>query len=482
MKEIDFEKFTNLLRQDGKINNYIINLNEDDYLLFDNIFNREIQITNCNFNNQSLKILGQYDETQNEELSKELIFQNCSFKGLSIKNCGILKLNIENININCGDLEIEGCFLDKLNVFSLENFSNKIFIKNSHILKKAIFSGINFAENGTLSIFESHFKNSTNFIESRFNNVDFTLSTFYGNFDFHKNRVLNNFNGYYFNDCVFEKANFSRTTFSSTNEFTNCIFLKSTLFNEIGDYIKSSIRFENCSFEKLADFSYSSIYKIEIIEGVFEGMASFQNTKFDIAVIDKSTFGKGAFFDDIQIKKIDDCERRTIRTIKQELQKAENRIDFNRFRVYEFNAYRKDIRKKLAEFKKDKNHFYHRRREPIQLKRDLFILNLSDIASEYGTDWKRAIKFTLIFGFVAFTLFFILENLDKSFKLSNWEDFVYGYFRFFLITDFKNEYYKTGESVLKFNCFVSLLPFIIGKIAVAFGIYVMIQSFRKFKA
>ncbi|WP_026714791.1 hypothetical protein [Flavobacterium daejeonense] len=75
-----------------------------------------------------------------------------------------------------------------------------------------------------------------------------------------------------------------------------------------------------------------------------------------------------------------------------------------------------------------------------------------------------------------------LKTLTSHLNLSNWADFIYGYFRFFLITDFKNEYYQEGDNILKFNCFLSLVPFIIGKIAVAFGIYEMIQSFRKFKA
>ena len=73
-------------------------------------------------------------------------------------------------------------------------------------------------------------------------------------------------------------------------------------------------------------------------------------------------------------------------------------------------------------------------------------------------------------------------NFKLNIDLNDWQDFVYGYFRFFLITDFKNEYYEAGERVLKFNSIISLFPFIIGKIAIAFGIYEMIQSFRKFKA
>ncbi|MFA9192568.1 hypothetical protein AAGV28_14420 [Flavobacterium sp. FZUC8N2.13] len=110
---------------------------------------------------------------------------------------------------------------------------------------------------------------------------------------------------------------------------------------------------------------------------------------------------------------------------------------------------------------------------------DKLILGTTKLSSNFDS-WTRAFWFTLIICFAFFTSYFILENLDKSFTLSNWEDFVYGYFRFFLITDFKNEYYEAGESILKFNCFISLFPFLIGKIAVAFGLYEMIQGFRKF--
>ena len=184
-------------------------------------------------------------------------------------------------------------------------------------------------------------------------------------------------------------------------------------------------------------------------------------------------FGGGAYFDEMKINKVLDKSylkdkskilewKRTLRAIKQELQKTENKIDFNTYRNYELAAHYEELSVK-KNFK------------------DTSILWATKWSSNFG-NWFWAFWFTLIICLVFFTSYFILENLDKSFNLSNWEDFVYGYFRFFLITDFKNEYYEAGESVLKFNCFVSLFPFIIGKIAVAFGLYEMIQSFRKFKA
>ncbi|MGA9639334.1 hypothetical protein, partial [Flavobacterium sp.] len=52
-------------------------------------------------------------------------------------------------------------------------------------------------------------------------------------------------------------------------------------------------------------------------------------------------------------------------------------------------------------------------------------------------------------------------------------------FRFFLITDFYSPF-EAGRNYL--TNIGSWIPFIFGKIFIAFGIYEMIQSFRKFKA
>jgi uncharacterized membrane protein YidH (DUF202 family) len=112
--------------------------------------------------------------------------------------------------------------------------------------------------------------------------------------------------------------------------------------------------------------------------------------------------------------------------------------------------------------------------QPILNLQECLALERTVLANERTfLSYARTAVIVFITGVTVFKLFPDLKN---------WQDFVYGYFRFFLITDFKNEYYKGGESILKFNCFISLAPFIIGKIAVAFGIYEMIQSFRKFKA
>ncbi len=419
-------------------------------------------------------------------------FFNCHFEiSLDIKNCNFKRLGFRDIKSNKPIYISEGHYKNfffrnnSLKEKEENQLSINLSICNLTVTERIELDYLNFIDgefnfsNNILSNLDSEFKDKIIIFEnSTFYNAKFLENRFLTPTSFEEMEIIKN--------CLFESCEFQRVNFNNldlgTINFLDCSFLDVfTLHYAQGDLL-SFIKFENCNFDKTVQFNRTASAKFEMDNIQFKNIVSFQDSYFELIKIDRSIFEKKAFFDDIKIKKIDQCDRRTIITIKQELQKAENKIDYNRFRVYEFNAYKKDIQKKLLEFKNDKHRFNHRKREPIQLKRDLFVLNISDIVSEYGTDWKRAFKFTLLSGLTAFTLFFVFENLDKSFNLNNWQDFIYGYLRFFLITDFKNEYYDTGESILKFNCFLSLIPFILGKIAVAFGIYEMIQSFRKFKA
>lgn len=317
--------------------------------------------------------------------------------------------------------------------------------------------------------------NAITFANSNFCNAHFLDNDFYDDLSFRNtsfNYNLENletpkedFNYTRFYDNTFKKVNFSNTKFINKCKFYKCNFLSTTWFEDCKNIDNTELKFVACKFEKYVLFNNSKFNKIEILHSKFLEKASFENFETNSFKINQVTFADAAYFDDLNRnnnKATENWDRKTIRTIKQELQKAENRIDFNRFRAYELAAHYQELNYK-ENFK------------------DVAILWATKWSSNYGS-WTWAFWFTLIIGLVFFTPFFILENFDKSFNLNNSQDFLYGYLRFFLITDFKNEYYEAGESVLKFNCILSLLPFIIGKIAVAFGIYEMVQSFRKFKA
>lgn len=432
-------------------------------LIFENITNEDLQVHfyDCIFN-------------------CKLEFDTCSFEDLTFISCYINCSTLVILNANINYLSFKENTEDIRNV-KRNNIKNGTIEINGGKINSIDIENINF-EKGKLSIINFDSIENCSIIRSTLNHIVISHCNFKSHFEYFGNKTSSRLDSAFFNHCTFNQSSFFKTKFNSDTHFADCKFLNITKFESTGDEIITVLRFDDCEFLKQVSFNKSKIHKILFNNLKFYDIISLQETYFDIVDIDRTIFEKQAYFDNIQIKQIYNCNTRTIRTIKLQLQKAENKIDYNKFRVYEFNAYRNDIKKKLKEFEKDKDHLNHRVREPIQLKRDSFVLWISDVVSEYGTDWKRALYFSLKAGLFSFSLFYILENLKLNVDLKNWEDFLYGYFRFFLITDFKNEYYEAGESIMKFNCFLSLFPFILGKIAVAFGIYEMIQSFRKFKA
>lgn len=189
-------------------------------------------------------------------------------------------------------------------------------------------------------------------------------------------------------------------------------------------------------------------------------------------------FGGGAYFDEMKINKVLDKSylkdktkildwKRTLRAIKQELQKTENKIDFNRFRGFELAAHYEELGWGWKSGFKDK-----------------FILWATKWSTDFGNSWRRSLAFTLLSGLFWYSVFFYFDfyltgNYQYYFKTNYIGIFSNGYFRFLLVTDFYNPLVEDRTYIQNFW---SWIPFIFGKIFVAFGIYEMIQSFRKFKA
>jgi hypothetical protein len=168
-------------------------------------------------------------------------------------------------------------------------------------------------------------------------------------------------------------------------------------------------------------------------------------------------------------KKEAEDRKRTLRLIKQELQKTDNKIDYNRFRAYELEAY-------YQELNADKRN---------KLDKDRLILRATKLVTGFDHDWRKALCFILIVAFIFFSVFFISENFTKQFSWSGIPQFIIGYFRFLLVTDFYNPLIQSGREYISnngWNHIFSWFFFILGKIFIAFGIYEMIQAFRKFKA
>jgi len=452
---------------------------------FDNITNFDLGKINSKFLFENIVFTGKRFSFYKhiEKHLNYITFKNCTFLAdLYIGNCDFQNLHFVSNIFKCEYIIIRGCKILEVKFTDTNIFEHGSLKINLSEIENLEFENITFHQYSKLELIESNFNETVSIIRCNINQIIFSRCVFKNHFDYFGNKFNFINNSALFSKCEFNYSSFFESKFNNDTLFTDCKFLNVAKFESTGDEIKTTLKFDDCEFLKQVSFNKSRIHKISFNNLKFFDIISLQETYFDIVDIDRTIFEKQVYFDEIQIKQIYKCNTRTIRTIKLQLQKAENKIDYNRFRVYEFNAYRDDIKKKLKEFKKDKDHLNHRVRESIQLRRDGFILWLSDIVSEYGTDWKRALKFTLYSGIFLYALFFICENFEYKIDLFNWDNitrFTSGLFRFFLVTDFFNP--LDNERTYLTNP-LSWLIFILGKIVIAFGIYEMIQSFRKFKA
>ena len=270
--------------------------------------------------------------------------------------------------------------------------------------------------------------------------------------------------------CFF-LLNFSNSNFFDKCDFDKCDFLSTTWFEECKNLSNSKLKFVACEFKGFSLFNKSKINVLDIDRCTFHKSSSFTDAEFNTLKLFEVKFGGGAYFDEMKINKVLDKSylkaknekilewKRTLRAIKQELQKTENKIDFNRFRSYELAAHYKEL-SLWRNFK------------------DTSILWSTKWTTDFGLSWTRAFWFTILSGLFWYSILYRIEN-SGVFNSEKVNDFYVGAFRFFLVTDFYNP--LETDRVYLTNP-LSWFVFILGKIVIAFGIYEMIQSFRKFKA
>ncbi len=483
------------------------NLNDFEKLILENDVFEDVvfNIENCDLKVRSFK-------------SQWITFNNCTFicKKISIININDDKLDLEfnNCTFNC-DVYFDNCVIDKLiflNTKSIKSFKifkfkkekkneinsfkfsyslddknnkeripelacdfsfNNIFFKkyfefNNVKNIKGIFSfsdnivGDNLFIDSSSCVFNSSELSNINFKTNKFNTyTSFKNSKFYFNKD--------NFSGTgsiwhksIFYDNTFQKLNFSNIDLFSKLEFDNCDFLETTLFE---DWIKnenSNLRIIACKFEKYTLFDNSFFDKIEISHTKFVEKVSFENFSTNFFKIHQVSFLGSAFFDDLNKdnnKSIENWDRKTLRSIKRELVSTHNQIDYLRFKAYELEAYKKEKGKSW---------------------KDNFILNLNSFSSSNGLDWVKALRFIFLTSLINYLFYLITYLISvKSVVPSNFPNSVEEFFVYYLKFINPLMFLKSPiEDAEKY--FFPLLFLLLGKILISYGIYQLIQAFRKF--
>lgn len=430
---------------------------------------------------------------------KSFLFRNCNFKGARIDFCQNNSKLYETLDFtdtretnkihttflkfeNCtfeNDFLVRDCELREL-VFSNVKITSKLFWITSSSINLISFHGnidnYNFIE----SLVISEIEDNNTYFDFRFNNVNsFTISDAYisdswinkniikrididntkfiKKFDFFENKLeLKSF----IKKCEFNDINTKKTDFGRGIEFTDSVFKSKALFESSLNLSKSELKFVNINFEKQVSFENSSLFFLKFVSVFFEEIVSFQNLKCEYIELDKTHFDKVGYFNDLTIKSPKKCSLSTLRTIKNQLNKTENKIDYLKFSVFEFNNLKSD--KKTT-------------------KGDSALLWLNEYSNNFGTSWIRGICFTLIFSMFFFIILLIVNSyLDSDYPLCL--NIYYEPEKFsFTLNYFLKFVFNLGfnDKEIQSNGWLYLI-FIIAKIFISYGIYQTIQAFRKY--
>lgn len=448
---------------------YDIIINNNNFFETENPKEKSIEFHNCTFNKDLY-----FEYLNNEKLT--ISFINCTFKGTcQILNSTLKDLNFKNI-VFLKRMELHTLNLEKLTVNSgNKNISSDFNIGDVHISKLIDCSFLKI-EKGIFNFLTTYSsKKEITYLNTWFNNSSFDRAFFGGTYlsyiDFSKSK----FNSVEFSSCHFDTINFTEANFGLKSRFQNCNFNSVAKFTNC--FNKGLFEIADSKFKELVYFDESNLSQLNIKNTSFEKKAFFDRLTINSLSLYQTTFSQGTFFDELKIKNITDKKyiksitgdealklRRTLRQIKQELQKAENKIDYNRFRGYELHAYYQELKWK-------------------QNFKDKAILWATKWSTGFEHSWTKALRFVLTGALIFYSLFFISEKymLALDLNLSSIKDFVSGYFRFLIVTDFYNPLEQERIFIDNSNT-TGWIIFILGKIVLAFGIYEMIQAFRKFKA
>lgn len=331
MEKISNEELEKLLEagitiKDKEIEAEEINLEYTEYGYFEN----------CIFNSQNIKITN----IQNNELilcfiecvfTGTLVISNCTFNELIFRDTKTLKsIQISHFKVNSlefsNDSENKAPELSTQFTIRLTKIKTFIFHRMKHL-------------DGTFNFMGNTIEDYTSFQYSTITNTLFTTNHFLISARFKKITFNSNqkpkpvgssceFPGFYRN--TFTEISFSNSNFTNSFKFKNCNFLNKVLFKDCENLENSVVKFEDCNFEKYSKFDNTKFNKFEILQSTFLDKVSFDNLETNSFIINQVTFSKSAYFDDLNKnnnKAIESWDRKTVRTIKQELQKTENRID-----------------------------------------------------------------------------------------------------------------------------------------------------------
>ncbi|WP_299600289.1 pentapeptide repeat-containing protein [uncultured Aquimarina sp.] len=299
-----------------------------------------------------------------------------------------------------------------------------------------------------------------------------------------------------FRNCHFHgDVNFRNTTFKDLADFWKCTFYKPTTFYKT-DFL-STVVFSASTFKENALFTYTLIDKLMILRGTnpekgFDlslAIIAGQISVYDFKMDDYNSFGKiyketnkaieadkSLEYNDAYEKIYDaavttghiipiENKRETYRILKSQLESQKNFIDAVPYRVMENKTLLKESWKKLVN-----GHTFSR---PIS---NIIVLSLNAISNWFGQSYILAFIFTASIGGLFFTwMLSYIGNFELTTDISKWQ---WQYFVQYLNPTHRFDFMKAVDESPSQGFYI--LDFV-GRIFIGYGIYQIIQAFRKYK-
>ncbi|PKH49603.1 hypothetical protein CXF68_02355 [Tenacibaculum sp. Bg11-29] len=470
MEEINEIRFLELLTsaESTEYTNFLINF--ENYTIINlNEITTSNKFINCNFIGERVAFMNS-DSLKINELTQVFYFDDCEFENeICFVNCYLKDIKFLNISKPIKEVYLSPKKLGSFTFECAQNLKQKILIdiKIHNIESINHLKLSHLKSTGDLMIDGCNI-NILEINDCAFNQIDIIHSKFSKEFLFTSNIIETSYIQY----NEFEKSNFSSTNFGIYAKFRFNEFKGVTLFKQLKNESQTKLKLVNCNFYKYTNFNNSNLYELHIGDSNFQELTSFQELELNSIFLDRTIFEKIVFFDDIVIHKFNECNKRTLRNIKQQLLRADNKIDYDNFRAHELNSFKEELKNKL----KSKSNINRQK-----LCRDLTILRINSFFSNNGTDWVKATQRTMFVAVLFYSIFYGIHNHSREielFSMSSFNEYMIGLFRYFLLTDFHNPLISNREYLISFW---EWIPFVFGKILIGIGIYHVLVSFRKFR-
>ena len=302
------------------------------------------------------------------------------------------------------------------------------------------------------------------------------------------------------------KTLIKKITVASTKEQEGDIFFnKFMVEDEVlleGTNYSNSIQFQNIETKKInivnftnfATVTFQNFKSTNVTDSIFNiqnsnlGNSFFLNcnlNSFSIvniidSILNKMSISNVEWFDPTKVNEYNEPKdkiywsrkREVFKQLKYCLEENKDRINALDFKLYETKAYQKELKKSRGRYA------------------DKFLLNLNLLSNKHGLSWTRGLIFTFTCWITLYSSFVMVRdgiafpwNRDCIFLLfdsSFWEEAI----NFLWLPEGLDSLTNTENGLFSTNQWYKLLLgtffFLLGKVAIAYGIFQTISAFRKY--